>query len=199
MSMSSTSTEKVEERKKMVCPCCGMETMWIPAEVDEHIRDAFLASLLSGVSYQQTYQLFNGVISITVCQISNTLRDKLVRLANKSINTQIDQLKKELTMALGRLNQLSTVLKIVIHGKNGQEDKVYNINQIVQSVLQRLLVQTDADKVRKISSQLIQQSKVSAVPLYMINRVVDTHQKQVAILMQSGFDDSFSTGIVHVH
>lgn len=197
----NTETTNTDSGKKLLtCPCCGKLTMPIPAQVDQADKETFLAAILTGTQYQQTYDLFDSRVHITVRQLPNILRDKLIKIANKAIKEK-DSAKQDQTHAiLARLYKISPISYIQIDDPtDASKNKVYNMQDNITYCIDRLLeIDVDIEQLQSINNRLVDPSYVSSIPIYILDRVMETHMNQVKVLTESGFDDSFSTGIVHV-
>ena len=189
--------QETEEQRLMICPCCGKPTMPVPAVVQGDVKEAFLASLLSGVEYKHTYRLFNGKLQITVRDLPNDIRDLMIRAANKAILEKDEEKQRQLNMAVARLSKLAPIVDIFIDLGEEEKPKSYNIQALVYNSLNGLIAANGIEQYKQINKNLIDAIQVSAVPSVVIQRVLDTHTKQMAVLLQSGFDETFSMGIVH--
>lgn len=183
----------------LTCPCCGKQTMKVPATIDQVSKQEFLAAILTGTQYTHTYNLFNGDLSITIRQISNKVRDKLIHIANKGLLIEDAEEQHYLNIIMSRLYKLSSIVSITVSTQgDSSKFKVYNIEQVVSDTIDKLINYTDKTQLSAINEHIVDPANVSSVPVYIIDKVLQTHTNQVAVLVQSGFDETFQKGIVHV-
>ena len=59
-----------DEKENAVCPCCGEKTLKRPVKVDGKIVDDYLASIMTGIPFSHTFNMFDGRLKIT-CGLSD--------------------------------------------------------------------------------------------------------------------------------
>lgn len=202
--IENTNTNIQEEQNKqeskfVTCPCCGKDTMKVPADIDQSIKQGFLASLLTGTQYTHTYNMYNGLLSITVREASNSIKDKLIHIANKGMSLQNKEQSRLLNIIMTRIFKLSSIDIICVYDSvNENNTKIFQIGSFVQTILDRLDKYKDIQDLNIILDDINNPSNISSVPGVIIDKILEAHARQMNVLIQSGFDDSFSEGIVHV-
>lgn len=190
--MSQTNTQK----ELLACPCCGKPTFQAPAKVDDETKHRYLACIISGAPYKQTYNLFDQAVKITVTQLAPQVTDKMIRLGAVTSLEQDKDRKSILSDLLSRLYRLLPVYNISIVTDTSVSD--YHVSSVCLQILEKAL-QPDctAQQLSEMYARLVDPSVVTSLSAGILDKVLVTHSRTMELLVSSGFDDSFYQGIPH--
>lgn len=190
--MSQTNTQK----ELLACPCCGKPTFQAPAKVDDETKHRYLACIISGAPYKQTYNLFDQAVKITVTQLAPQVTDKMIRLGAVTSLEQDKGRKSILSDLLSRLYRLLPVQNISIVTDTSVSD--YHVSSVCLQILEKAL-QPDctAQQLSAMYARLVDPSVVTSLSAGILDKVLVTHSRTMELLISSGFDDSFYQGIPH--
>ena len=190
--MSQTNTQK----EMLTSPCCGKPTFQAPAKVDDETKHRYLACIISGAPYKQTYNLFAQAVKITVTQLAPQVTDKMIRLGAVTSLEQDKDRKSILSDLLSRLYRLLPVQNISIVTDTSVSD--YHVSSVCLQILEKAL-QPDCttQQLSEMYAGLVNPSVVTSLSAGILDKVLVTHSRTMELLVSSGFDDSFYQGIPH--
>lgn len=187
-----------------ICPCCGERTLKRPVKVDGKIIDDYLASIMTGVPFSHTFNMFDGRLKIT-CGLAD--RDTGVMFWRfihfMEPHASDTAIVKDL---LGLINTYCAVKRIEVTG-SGNMSKLYTPCEILAAACQKFLDEwelvtlTDETKkdflkaVSDLYDQLKPTDVISSVPPTVLNRVNNDFRALESIMLQAGFDENFWKGI----
>lgn len=193
----------MEEKKEInvegmtICPCCGRLTFPTNTELSQDLVDEYMACVLSEEPFRHTYRLFNNKVAITCGQPSAADMREFSKLGVKISKLQDQNLRTEADILLYRLTSLYAVKCITIQANGGR--KVYQVEAVCRQVLNDLLQSNiTPQKIKQSLDKLDNPQNVSATPLSVLTKVIDTHTNVSRLLLTVGFDSDFYKGIPHV-
>ena len=215
-----TETKEAGEKneQKIKCPCCGKTTLDKPLDIKSQVLDEYLASIMSGVSFSHTYQLYNGKLEVTVTVLEKQLSRTLLSI--KQLFTDLRRcieetdIKKEsiLNDITGALN-LYIVIKSINTYQNGQLARSFEPAQKMAALCSDILdlqdkiynfmnpdyKEEDKDSIfeslQALYTKYCTEASLSSIPALMLEAVAKTHSDLYDILLNSGFDENFWHGI----
>lgn len=193
-----------DEKENAVCPCCGEKTLKRPVKVDGKIVDDYLASIMTGIPFSHTFNMFDGRLKIT-CGLSD--RDtglmfwRFIHFIEPHVGdaTTVQDL-------LGLINSYCAVKRIEVTG-SGNTNKMYTPSEILAAACRKFLDEwelvtlTDETKkeflqaVSDLYARLKPTDVISSVPPTILKRVNDDFRALETIMLQAGFDENFWKGI----
>lgn len=185
----------MEEERKVTCPCCGQETLKVPVSIPEHLKDTYVACMLTGEPYKQRYELYEGKLNITVQDLSKQDVDELTQL---NIKAQLlpEAQRDIMQQIIGRCYRMLPIISIDI--QINDQEKVFAVRDQVHTLLNTIRMQMTKEELTALYNTFSNTNLFSNVPEAVLDRVVTKHILQSRALVQSGFDDSFYQGIGHV-
>lgn len=198
------NTTKAEKQEMAICPCCGKPTIKKPIKIDSKIVDDYMASIITGVPFSHTFEMFDGKLAITVGAVPRETSIILYRFGFlvepfASTDTQVADL-------LGMVNAYCGIQKIVVESSKG--NKIYMPGTHIIEACKRLVeswtgkdltnAETKAAFIQDIQQSYLQLSAndvVSSTPPVVITRVINDFRALESIMLEAGFDENFWKGI----
>lgn len=206
--------KKVEEFSKdapkapefITCPCCRKPTLVKPLELSGPVLDHYMACLVSGTPFSHTYPIYKGKLEITATRLSKEQEQKVLMASN--VITQCEARLPEISSVIRELNNMiklyCCIKEIKLNAGDLKafypQDAVFvvcdGLTGIRMDILSNTISNEDlTEKLNNWYKTLVSPSVLSAVPSTMIAGVVETHSQLYYILLESGFDVNFWTGI----
>lgn len=193
-----------DEKENAVCPCCGKKTLKRPVKVDGKIVDDYLASIMTGVPFSHTFNMFDGRLKIT-CGLSDRDTGLMFWRFIHFIEPHAGD-TPAVQDFLGLINSYCAVKRIEVTG-SGNTNKMYTPSEILAAACRKFLDEwelvtlTDETKkeflqaVSDLYAKLKTTDVISSVPPTILKRVNDDFRALETIMLQAGFDENFWKGI----
>lgn len=193
-----------EEEENAVCPCCGEKTLKRPVKVDGKIVDDYLASIMTGVPFSHTFNMFDGRLKIT-CGLSDRDTGLMFWRFIHFIEPHVGDAPIVQDL-LGLINSYCAVKRIEVTG-SGNMNKMYTPSGILAEACRKFLDEwelvtlTDETKkeflqaVSDLYAKLKPTDVISSVPPTILIRVNNDFRALETIMLQAGFDENFWKGI----
>lgn len=201
-------TKQQEEQPKedmALCPCCGKPTIKKPIKVDSKIVDDYMASIITGVPFNHTFEMFDGKLRITVSSA-----DREEGRVLYSFVFLVEPYSAEYSVLrdlLGVINAYCNITKITVSSmSNG--DKIYFPAKHIVDTCKKLVEKWDGlditekgkkeeliEDAKNIYQAMISQDVLSSTPPMIIQRVSNDFRALETIMMEAGFDENFWKGI----
>lgn len=213
--MSETKPQEIE---KIKCPCCGEYTLHKPATIKSMILDEYMASIMSGIPFSHTYRLYNDSVTVTATELNKqdsavvyTATQYLAELIRASEG--IDIAAATLFKDLYNTSHVYSHITSIVTAQDGEVVNTYTPTSAMQSLMTELnnnqkLIQNyldpdyeEEDKAaiidlcKKLHNTYCSSKTLSSLPEAVIKTIVQTHDDIYAILLDTGFDSNFWTGI----
>ena len=210
--------KETQEAEKIKCPCCGEYTLHKPATIKSMVLDEYMASIMSGVPFSHTYRLYNDKVTVTVTTRSKqeaaelyTATQQLAELIRATEGVDIPSA----TMLKDLYNIIHLYSKIpsIITTKDDSVVKSYTPAAAMRSIMEELKANLtafqnyldpdydgeDKNTIINVCSNLhkeyCNEQSLSSLPENVVKTIVETHDDIYAILLDTGFDSNFWTGI----
>lgn len=196
--------EKQEKPDMAICPCCGKPTVKKPIKVDSKIVDDYMASIITGVPFNHTFEMFDGKLALTVGAVPRDTSILLYRFGFLVEPFAITD--TPVADLLGLVNAYHGIQKIVVNSSKG--DKIYMPGTHIIEACKKLVeawsgkdltnAETKAEFIQAVQQLYIQLAStdvVSATPPAVITRVVNDFRALETIMLEAGFDENFWKGI----
>ena len=197
-----TKNQKTEAFIK--CPCCGEMTLKRPLEIKSIILDEYMAAIITGVPFAHTYTVHDS-IDITVevppkkdAQLMFTASQILHKLAVEPHDVQdpeANEISEKLRSAVGMIQTYGSIMSIVTR-KDKQVVKTYAPAEVIRNFC-KSVKELGKDKKLMVESydECDSMENLSSVPDMMLRSIVKTHNDIYAILLETGFTETFWKGI----
>lgn len=190
----------------VICPCCGKPTLKKPLNINGELLDRFLACVISGEPFTNTYKLYGGRV-----QIDTTMLDSISVMRTAVLEQHIreyasefsGQIDAELSIFLPLLRIYNSIRSIVVSSDGSS--RVIPVSEVLAGMISRMDDKVrdrkaeNAEDCRRLLSDAISylQGKdgIGVLPINVIGNIVSTHNSLYNILMDSGFDKNFWDGI----
>lgn len=204
--MSEEPAAPAEEKddNMPICPCCGKKMDKKPINLDSKVVDDYLASIMTGVPFSHTFELFNGRLTITVSAL-----DKQEGLALYRFVLLVEPFGTTSTVIqdfLGIVNMYSFIRRIVV--KKDDDQKVYIPAEHIFNECRKLVDIWEKEdltneekkaeflqKLQDVYNELTAPDILSSTPLIILNRALNDYKAVETLLLQAGFDENFWKGI----
>ena len=204
--------EEKKEVEKIKCPCCGELTLNKPVQVKNIILDEYMASIITGVPFTHTWELYNGTVKITVesldAETSNALSAAINAIDNWSKKveeisaTQPDVAKTlQLARPLRDTLRLFCSVKDITLLRDNKVQKQFLPSDIIRDAMKKLFEASlgDGDKfqaaIEECHKKCVDPNVISKLDSAIIRTVIVTQADLYTILLDNGFDKNFWAGI----
>lgn len=194
------------DKQYILCPCCKTPTLTKPIKINEELVDHFICCMISGVPFWHKYQLFNGKLSVTVTNLTNTDLIKMMSACRvlDTLSKKYPQDNNDIENLITALRLYSNISDITLHR---EDTKTYTPIAVCNDIFTKILKiepylalddlsETPVHDILEESFAIINTADImSAVPQIQLLKIVGTHQQVYSILLDNGFDENFWTGI----
>ena len=213
--MSETKPQEVE---KIKCPCCGEYTLHKPATIKSMVLDEYMASIMSGEPFSHTYRLYNDSVTVTATELNkqdsaalSTVSQNLAELIRNSEG--VDATASTLFKELFNTSHIYSHITSIVTAKDGNIVKNYTPAEAMKKMTAEIngsvkLIQNylDPDYEGEDKAAIVElcntlhnnycsAEALSSLPEPVVKTIVQTHDDIYTILLDTGFDSNFWTGI----
>lgn len=184
------------------CPCCGKMTLHKPVKPGQDIMDHFMACMLTGTPYKQTYELYGGRMRVTVTQITNDIR-RYVMDACAALDSWRDLLvdrNTELEEMKDALRTYSCIVDVTVdngtvrtfYPGEGMHELCTEITALREAVNGGKVTPDELRaSVDKLNAKTKDPATISSLPPTMLMASFQLHNQLFQIMMDAGFDENF--------
>ena len=207
--MAEEKTEKVE---KIKCPCCGELTLTKPVEIKSIILDEYMASIITGVPFTHTWELYNGTVKITVESLDKRgstllyaavqVLEKWLAEAEKEENAKVFESSIPIVRELLGTIRLFYGVKTITILRDGKIQKQLmpsdTIRKAVDDIIEASRKKDDMELVKTVAQAAkicCSPDTISTLSDVIVRTVVVAHADLYTLLLDAGFDTNFWAGI----
>jgi len=202
--------EEKKQVEKIKCPCCGELTLTKPVEIKSIILDEYMASIITGVPFTHTWELYNGTVKMTVESLDKTTSATLASAVG-SIDEWIKKAEEgDFVDAAKYIPPARTLrdtyrmycsIKDITILRDGKIQKQFMPADTIRDSMKKLVdaaSTTFSDFSKTIEEQYkkcVEPAVLSTLSDVIIRTVVVTHADLYTLLLDNGFDTNFWAGI----
>lgn len=204
--------EEKKEVQKIKCPCCGELTLNQPVQVKSIILDEYMASIITGVPFTHTWELYNGTVKITVESLDKATNaalsaavkavDDWSRKLEEGTLTQLDAAKYTmLAKPLRDTLRMYCSIKEIIILRDGKLQKQFMPADVIREAMKKLFEasfvsdEAMAAAIEEYNKRCVDPAVLSTLSESIIRTVIVAQADLYTLLLDNGFDTNFWAGI----